>query len=65
MKSQHIPLLSGVIAAISTLADQGDAVDVTVNTVNTTFPDGSTVTFTADRETPETDWHITMGGPGA
>ncbi len=60
MKSQHISLLSGVVDAISDLADAGDEVGVTVQSVTTTFPDGSTVIFTADRSTSETDWHILM-----
>lgn len=63
MKSQHIPLLSTVVGAISDLADAGETIDVAVQSVTTTFPDGSTVIFTADNSTPETDWHILSASP--
>lgn len=65
MKSQDIGLLQTVVNAISDLANAGTTVGVTVVSVAVRFPDNSVVLFNQDTETPETDWFITMGGPGA
>jgi hypothetical protein len=65
LKSQHLSLLNAVTQATTDYANSGTPVNVKVQQVVTTFPDGSTVIFAADNSTEEQDWEIIMSGPTA
>lgn len=58
MKSQHVALLATVIDAITNLAAAGNGINVTVNSVTVTFPDGRATIFTQDASTGEIDWVV-------